>query len=237
MESEDDWMKLVDFSGDDIEPVVSVDNQGWSTSEDNLKIQKFQGRRVNAPKPLVLDESFVLVETNVQHRLTMNGAQPVFDWGLGCFGNPSKIVDTGKEELVWLFWKEFNEIRTAKELFDGRQVWKRGDDDWIHFIRVYQKDEEDLIAFHQAQQVSQTESEQAPVRPHTTEAEEFLAELSVMESARSGAESEEKKVPKSIEQEAGDRTWKLKNFRDWIEEADFVEANASMPSGTRYYTP
>ncbi|KAI1141674.1 hypothetical protein F5Y05DRAFT_423387 [Hypoxylon sp. FL0543] len=235
--------KLVDFSGEDIDLVVNVDNQGWSTSGENIEVHTFKGRRPHAPKPLVLDETVVLLEANFGLRVTMDSPRPVFDWGLGCFGNPSKLVETGKEELVGLFWKDFHEIRTAKELFDGHRVFKDGDDDWIHFVRVYQrtsedKAEEELIAFHQAEQASQSEpeSDQTSLRPHTAEAENFLAELVAMESAPLQGETEEH-APNPIEQETGDRTWKLRNFRDWIEEVDFIEANATMPSGTRYYTP
>ncbi|KAI1410507.1 hypothetical protein F5Y13DRAFT_192372 [Hypoxylon sp. FL1857] len=235
------WMKVVNFSGEDIDPVVSVDNQGWSTSGEDLKTRKFQGRRANVPKPLFFDQTSVFEESNFELRVTRNSFQPAFDCGLGCFGNPTKLVETGKEELVNLYWVDFNEIRTAKELFDGRQVWK-GVDNWIHFVRLTQrykeaKTEEELIKFHQPEQPTKKEAEQPLARPQTREGKDFLTELDNMESAQPEAGSEARKSPKPVEQEVAQPRWQLRGFRDWIEEADFIESHANMPSGTRYYNP
>lgn len=59
---------------------------------------------------------------------------PTFDLGLGCFGHPSKVVDTGRGELSagTLWWTDYYQIKTAQELFEGKQVW--GDNEWIDFL-------------------------------------------------------------------------------------------------------
>ncbi|KAI0138907.1 hypothetical protein F4776DRAFT_617136 [Hypoxylon sp. NC0597] len=224
---ETNWLKVVNFSCEDISLVVSVDDQGWSKSGDGLQVRKFQGRRARAPKPLLLNKTSVFEEKNFQLRVTVNSFQPTFDWGLGCFGNSTKLVETGKDELVNLHWTDFNEIRTAKELFDGRQVWD-GDEYWIRLVRLTQrgkdgKTEKELIQFHQAQRETKANQERPPLRSHRIKSEEFFQELVDMESGRSETGNEARNILK-LEKSS---KWQLKYFRDWIEEADFVESHAS----------
>lgn len=61
-------------------------------------------------------------------------SSPIFDLGLGCFGHPSKVVDTGRGELTVgpLWWTDYYQIKVAQELFEGKQVW--GDEEWIDFL-------------------------------------------------------------------------------------------------------
>ena len=60
----------------------------------------------------------------------------------------------------------------------------------------------------------------------------ILAMLDNMESARPEAGSEARTISTSV----GYHRWVLRNFKDWIEEAEFIEANVSAPRGSRYYT-
>ncbi|KAI2468673.1 hypothetical protein F4781DRAFT_432197 [Annulohypoxylon bovei var. microspora] len=226
-------IKVISYDGEDIQPEIRADNEGWSTAVDDLEIRKFEGRRTHVPQPLSIHDAIVVEELSFLHRITMNLLHPGFDCGLGCFGNLSKIVETNKEEYDDLYWFDFFEITTAKELFDGDQVWT-SDDDWIRFVRSVQKSEEqkteeELIKFHAVQPESSENIEFVHVRPGTLDADKFLAELDDMELALLG---EARTISTSIEYPR----WVLRSFRDWIEEADFIEANVSTPSGTRYYT-
>ncbi|KAI1387698.1 uncharacterized protein F4822DRAFT_430445 [Hypoxylon trugodes] len=163
--------KVTRYRGEDAHPEVNFDNEGWSKDED-LKFDEFRGRRSHAPDPLPLNDT-VFEDEIFPLRTTINADHPVFDWGLGCFGNSTKLVDTGKEELVDLYWTDFHEIRTAKELMNGNQVWN--DDDWIRYKRVYQREEEDksvseLIQFHEREKAD----EEAQYKKHQVEASEFF---------------------------------------------------------------
>ncbi|KAI1458707.1 hypothetical protein F4805DRAFT_456421 [Annulohypoxylon moriforme] len=213
---------------------VSINNEGWNTAADDLKDRRFQGRRTRVPESLCIDDTVVVEELSFLHRLSMKLSRPGFDWGLGSFGNLSKIVETGKNEYRDLHWFDLLEIQTVKELFDGDQVWD--DDAWIRFIRSAQqseepKSEEELLQFHIDQLDSMKEVEHVHTRPRNSDADRFLAVLDKMEAAfQEGIEA--RTIPTSVEYPR----WVLRNFRDWIEEAEFIEANVSAPSGSRYYT-
>ncbi|KAI1406143.1 hypothetical protein F4819DRAFT_481957 [Hypoxylon fuscum] len=237
---EGEFYKKVSYSGEDIHPAISIDNDGWSAT-DGFEIRKFRGRRPHPPRLLRVDDESEFNEMNFQLRVSsLNCAQPGLDWGIGCFGNPTKLVETGKGELTGLYASDFHEVRTAKELFEGNYVWT--DDEWIHFQRLNQRDGEpktelDLIDFHEEQQVSETELDEEPVQRFTSGAEEFLESLDNLESAPEGG-SETRAIPASIDNEEHNPRSAFQGcsrFRDWIDEADFVEANAKMPKGTRYY--
>ncbi|KAI1129723.1 hypothetical protein F5Y10DRAFT_237848 [Nemania abortiva] len=60
-------------------------------------------------------------------------SNPSFDLGLGGFGHPSKVVDTGRGELTTgpLWFTDYCQIKIAQELFEGKRVW--GDAEWIDF--------------------------------------------------------------------------------------------------------
>ncbi|KAI1651225.1 uncharacterized protein F4817DRAFT_366771 [Daldinia loculata] len=73
-------------------------------------------------------------------------------------------------------------------------------------------------------------------RPCFPEAKEFLAGLDDMESALLDVGFDSKTIPASIKDEDRDYVRRHGDFEDWIEEADFVEANASVPEGTWYYS-
>ncbi|KAI1205513.1 uncharacterized protein F4807DRAFT_464600 [Annulohypoxylon truncatum] len=196
---------------------------------------EFQGRRSHIPQPLSINDTTVVEELGFPYKPSMKLSQPGFDWGLGCFGNLSKIIGTSKNEYDDLYWFDFFEINTAKQLFDGSQVWD-DDDAWIRFVRSTQrveepKTEEQLIKFNATQPESSDEVEPVQVRPRTSDADRFLAMLDNMESALEVG-NEARNISTSVEYPR----WVLRNFRDWIEEADFIEANISAPSGSRYYT-
>ncbi|KAI1100630.1 hypothetical protein F4804DRAFT_348339 [Jackrogersella minutella] len=223
----------IHYDGEGLEPGVSVDNHGWSTAVDDLQVRKFKGRRSHAPKSLSINENATFEDTCFPLKRTISLGQPGLDWGLGCFGNSTKLVDTGKEKLDYLYWTDHHDRITAVELFNGEQIWE-GDDDWIHHIRIAQRDkeektEEEFLQFYG----SEKEVEDTPTRPGTPEADDFLAGLDSMESACLEEESESRTAPTSLH---GHPRWVLRGFRDWIEEADFIESNVSSPMGTRYYT-
>ncbi|KAI2609964.1 uncharacterized protein GGS25DRAFT_520768 [Hypoxylon fragiforme] len=226
--------KEVSFGGKDIQPVTNVDNQGWSTTAKPLDIKKFQGHRAHAPEPLSISDE-ELEESNFPQRVTkVSLSDPAFDYGLGCFGNPTKLVETGKQELGDLFWTDFHELRTAEELREEERVWK-SEEDWIRFQRLAQKNaepktEEELRQFWGSLRGLEKKSYAAPIRPGALEAKDFLAKLDDMEAAH----SEDRTVPSTTRDHENPRLSR-QNFRDWMEAADFIENNASSSSGTRYY--
>ncbi|KAI1777366.1 hypothetical protein F4818DRAFT_457232 [Hypoxylon cercidicola] len=236
------YRKEVSYDGKDICLDVSIDNEGWSTTS-SFKITKFEGRRKNIPKPLRLDGSgtYFKEESILFRDAIWSVSQPAFDWGLGCFGNPTKLVETGKGETTELCWTDFHEIRTAEEFSRDRRGFK-SDDEWIHLQRLYQmnaedKTEQELINFHDAKQrVSQVDSHQAAFlddrsRQEHYHVDRFLAELDDLESARPEEMNEAQNVTSAVVSTRGPP----REFKDWIDEIDFMESNATMPQGTRYY--
>ncbi|KAI0888292.1 uncharacterized protein GGS22DRAFT_185671 [Annulohypoxylon maeteangense] len=225
----------VNYDGEEIRLEVSVNNEGLPKAADDLKVRKFHGHRKHAPPPLIIDDTVVIEELSFLHRLSMKLSRPGFDWGIGCFGNLSKIVETGKNECGDLYWFDLVEIITAKELFEGKQTWDN-DDAWIIFVRSAQekedrKSEVELAKFHGVELENEKEGEQIHVRPRNSDADRFLAMLDDMEAAfQEGVEA--RTIPTSVEYPR----WVALNFRDWIEEADFIEANVTAPGGSRYYT-
>ncbi|KAI8963221.1 hypothetical protein F5Y11DRAFT_163670 [Daldinia sp. FL1419] len=231
--------KKISNSGGNLCCILNTDNQGWSMPEEAIRPRKFQGQRGRAPKPLITQHQGELKEENFPRRRTkMNLSLPGFDSGLGCFGNPSKLVETGKGELVDLYWADSYEIDAATKLTGEKVFWEN--EDWIDFQCLFQKYKEpkseyELILFHEAQTDSGIEPSGPTSRPSSPEADEFLAGLDDMESAFSGAVQDERTMPASTKKEDGSCVRWYEDFGDWIEEAGFVEANLSMPMGTRYY--
>ncbi|KAI1440894.1 hypothetical protein F5Y02DRAFT_431663 [Annulohypoxylon stygium] len=230
---EDLDIKTVYYDEQDVELEVSIEDEGWSTVDD-LEVSTFHDRRAQVPQPLSIHDDTVVEELSFLHRLTMKLSHPGLDWGLGCFGNLSKITETGKKEYDDLYWFDLLEILTAKELFDGTKTWD--DDDWIDFILSTQKHgelktEEQLAEFHKPLTEIPEDVEHVHSRPCNPDSDRFLAILDNMESA-----VDEKYEERTISTWAEYPRWILRNFRDWIEEADFIEANVTAPSGSRYYT-
>ncbi|KAI0113020.1 hypothetical protein F4814DRAFT_449468 [Daldinia grandis] len=217
-----------------------IDNQGWSTLGRSIKAREFQGRRDHSPKPLVIEHDVELKEMNFPRRFTkIRLSLSGFDSGLGCFANPSKLVETGRGELDGLYRANLCEIKAAMELIEGSKVWE--DEDWIDFQRGFQKFKEpktegDLIAFHETRSDREGELSEFTFRPCFPEANEFLTGLDDMESALSGVGFDSKTIPAFIKDEDRENVRQHGGFEDWIEEADFVEANASVPAGTWYYS-
>ncbi|KAI1763398.1 hypothetical protein GGR53DRAFT_467434 [Hypoxylon sp. FL1150] len=232
--------KVVSYDGKGVELDVSVENGGWA-SADNLNIPHFEDHRRNAPEPLRLNPADKITEENILLRVSkVRMSQPGVDWGLGCFGNATRVVETGKGEMAGLAWTDFHEVRTAKEFARDKRGF-RNDDEWIRLQRLYQqgaqdKTELDLLDFHRgAEKVSQVDSHQAAFRDESSARyyeDRFLASLDDLESARPGEGSEVQNVTSLIVSPRRQN----RVFGDWIEEADFMEANATMPQGTRYYS-
>ncbi|KAI6091704.1 hypothetical protein F4821DRAFT_226692 [Hypoxylon rubiginosum] len=232
--------KKVSYDGKGVEVEASINNQGWP-SIDGSNMKKFEGRRKNIPKPLCLDRTSQFTEENILLRESkVSMSQPGFDWGLGCFGNATKIVETGKGETAELAWTDFHEVRTAKEFARDKRGF-RDDGEWIHLQRLYQTDakeksELDLIDFHRrGEKASQVDSHQAAFQDESNgkyHEFRFLADLDNLESARPDEQNEVQNVTSSIVS----TTRRPRVFMDWIEEADFMEANSTMAQGTRYYS-
>ncbi|KAI0386302.1 hypothetical protein F5Y04DRAFT_275910 [Hypomontagnella monticulosa] len=213
----------------DVSLDLNVDDQGWAAVDD-LKVSKFQGRRARVPKPLLDGGNVKFHEINfrksrIVSKVTL--AQPGFDWGLGCFGNPTKLIETGKGELDRLHWVDFHEVRISKELAEGHEVWERGYDDWLIFQRSTQKNtevktEQELIDFHENQQAFQTDSDQEPSRRNSEDTVRFLTQLGNLEAAHPKVQAEEVTIQDPAERKG---TWAFLGAEDWIEEADFEETN------------
>ncbi|KAI0178657.1 hypothetical protein GGR52DRAFT_569566 [Hypoxylon sp. FL1284] len=236
--------KEVSYEGKGICLEVGTANEGWAELGESLAFPKFAGRRANAPAPLENHSSgLAFHEENIRfQQIKVSLAQPGFDWGLGCFGHAHRLVETGRGEIAYIHLTDANELRMAEEFArDGRGF--RDDDHWIRFQRLFREDaklrtEQDLVNFHRAaQMVSQVDSHQAAFQQGGEEDEEeryvnsFFANLDELESARSGEEDEEQNGELPV---ASTRALPV-GLRDWIDEAGFVEANADMPQGTRYY--
>ncbi|KAI2628562.1 hypothetical protein GGR54DRAFT_350584 [Hypoxylon sp. NC1633] len=214
------------FYGEDIELVVETDEQVSTTNKD-IKVRRFQGRRAHAPDLLAIDNAEIK-EGNFERRYCIsNLARPASDWGLGCFGHSTKLVDTGKGETTELFWTDFHETKTGVDLFEGLQSWK-GDEEWIRLQRLTQKNaqdktEQDLIDFHQAQQAILRQPRRDINRSGRSE---------------TGGPEEGRNDTGTQPVLDGDRIrpvnldtgglWVLHNFEDWIEETDFIESHASL---------
>ncbi|OTB00897.1 hypothetical protein M426DRAFT_26126 [Hypoxylon sp. CI-4A] len=247
-------IKVICFGGEIMEPVANIDNQGWSTTDGDMKPKSFHGRRARAPEPLIIDELDVFVDRSFELTETMSIQQPGFDWGLGCFGNPTKLVETGKGELQNLVPSDMAEVSAAKELFDGRQTW--GDDEWIAFQRATQVDyevktEEELIEFHETEVEDEDDVDLELASEHLRfpgeyeeeleeyeeyleqSADEFLAELDDMEAG--DYEWDVSSILSSESDDDEDGEGAMLTFDDWIAEADFLEKSANMPKSTRYY--
>ncbi|KAI1078863.1 hypothetical protein F5B20DRAFT_581895 [Whalleya microplaca] len=210
--------KDVSYSGEGLSAVVTVDSSGWSTKQGMLQILKFEGRRSHAPPPLSLHMNANFMERNIPFIACKVVATPAYDCGLGCFGNANKIVDTGKQELSDLQSIDCQGVATSFELFAGVKVW--ADDDWIHFQRQTQNEPEMPGGWIDHRPLVEIRRSQV----------NFFSSLDELEAARPKQEDlDSQNSPKP------GSTWKLKNFDSWIDEADFVEANASAPAGTRYY--
>ncbi|KAI4859053.1 hypothetical protein F4820DRAFT_454262 [Hypoxylon rubiginosum] len=222
--------KEVSYDGKDITLDASTDNEGWSTAVDSCNVKKFEGRRRNVPNSLPIDREIEFKEGNIPLR-------------------EAKVVETGKGETTGLCRSDSHEIKTAKEFSkDKRGFFSRvkrvfrNDDEWIRLQRQSQenaegKTEQDLKDFHEGKQtVSQVDSHQAAFRDSEGgegyHVDQFLANLDDLESARPGEENEAQNVTSSIVSTRGPR----RVFNDWIDETDFMEANATMPQGTRYYS-
>ncbi|XXG95618.1 hypothetical protein Hte_001886 [Hypoxylon texense] len=86
------------------------------------------------------------------------------------------------------------------------------------------------------QRASQVDSHQDAFKDNEGEdghyhVDRFLAKLDDLESARPAEENEAQNVTSSVVSTRA----RPSVFNDWIDEADFMEANATMPQGTRYY--
>ncbi|KAI0002636.1 hypothetical protein F4779DRAFT_603628 [Xylariaceae sp. FL0662B] len=210
--------KEVSYNGENLTPAVVIDNDGWSTKQDELQILIFEGRRAHIPAPLSINTHANFKERNFSFITSKVTTQtPAFDWGLGCFGHANKIVETGKQEL-----SEYHDLKTtAYNVFDGAQVWT--DADWIHFQQQTKGENAKPAAAIDHEPLLEIRNSQ----------EQFFSDLDKLEAARP------EKVDHRKKQDGDDfptrSTWQLKGFDSWIDEADFVEAMASAPSGTRYY--
>lgn len=178
----------------------------------------------------------------------LNLSNPTFDLGLGCFGSPSRVVETGRGELANgpLWWTDYRQIRTAQELFDGK-VW--GDDEWIDFQMKGALEEEgesstDVSSVSDEEDKEPPSSFDIPIETDYREtvncspgSRDLLATLDVLEAARPKCGKKQITIP-------GDREgiWDQMSFQcatskpdNWVDEVEALESSASMPEGTRYY--
>lgn len=91
--------QVITYDGEGLKPEVTVENAGWST---NLKpVISFSTsksrRRASYPAPVKIARTGEMIENvgalkAVKVRLPL----PTFDLGSGCFGCPSKLVNTGR---------------------------------------------------------------------------------------------------------------------------------------------
>ncbi|KAI0022822.1 hypothetical protein F4780DRAFT_777286 [Xylariomycetidae sp. FL0641] len=228
--------KEIRYDGSGMELVVETVNGGWKRFDKSLPVNSFSGHRGKAPKALDLVKEGEIQEDPVRLvAVKVSLAAPSFDPGLGCFGNALKVVETGKGELANLWYLDALEVSAAKDLQSGELTWDTGD--WLHSQRRAQKGYKGESLLEGSDPSDTSESSEEDVRQELM-ADSFLGRLDNLESA-------EPKVTK-VQTMPGDREgiWDdpdptpqapQKEYEDWVEAADDVEASASLPAGTRFY--
>lgn len=236
---------------------LEVENEGWSTLKPASGFASARYTQSQSPFSLRLTRThtgFLVDDLGTFKDVRVNLSNPTFDLGLGCFGNPSRVVETGRGELVneTLWWTDYSQIRTAQELFNGK-VW--GDDEWINFqmegaFKEVDDSSTDGEYSTDASGMSDEEDKGPPPSfdiPTETDYREsgnrspgsrdLLAALDVLEAARPKSREKQITIPGNRE-----GIWDQPNFQcvtskpgDWVDEAEALESSASMPEGTKYY--
>ncbi|KAI2628275.1 hypothetical protein GGS21DRAFT_528515 [Xylaria nigripes] len=197
-----------------------IENEGWSALQPILGFSSSTASsRARCPPSLSLQRTEVVTEDmKSPSDLRPGVSAPAFDHGLGCFGYPYKVVETGQSEPMSdsLCRADTSQIKTTQELFDGKGTW--GDDCSSPML----------------------EEGECPVwEDRIYGGQDLLEELDDLEAARPKQEKEIV-IPGNR-----DDIWERPNLRtvnqdqlfgDWIDEVAALEASVSMPQGTRYYT-
>ncbi|KAI3320324.1 hypothetical protein HD806DRAFT_547514 [Xylariaceae sp. AK1471] len=221
--------QVITYGGEGIQLQVIVDNAGWSSLKPVLGFSS-RSSRTHTPTPLDLPRTGYITEAmGTLKAVKIRLSTPTFDVGLGCFGNPSKLVETGRGELDRLWWADHKQLKVAQELIDGRRIW--GDEEWIDF-QLEAREEEDSSD----SDVSNT-LERSVYQRRTLGGQDLLEELDDLEAARPTVEKRQISIPGNREGiwEQPDFGASTQQFDDWVDEVAALEALASMPEGTRYY--
>jgi hypothetical protein len=161
---------------------------------------------------------------------------PSFDLGLGCFGHPSKLVETGRGELDRLWWADHEQIKAAQEPIDGRETW--GDEEWIDFLLGARAEEDSSDS-----DVPNT-LEHSVYQRRILGGQDHLEELDDLEAARPKVDEREISIPGNREGiwdqldfsvPSSSSRQQHEQFDNWMDEVAALEASVSMPEGTRYY--
>ncbi|KAJ2988451.1 hypothetical protein NUW58_g3968 [Xylaria curta] len=164
-------------------------------------------------------------------KLTLSN--PTFDLGLGCFGHLLEMADSGRKEPAIVQWlrTDDGQTKTAQELLHGNHI--REDAGRTDNQTVKSSSEEERS--HSAN-VSD-EGQSCDTANRIFGGEDLLEELDNLEAARPKPETQQG-MPGNREDiwEKLDFGTLTSEFDSWVDEVAALEASASMPKGTRYYT-
>ncbi|KAI0391103.1 hypothetical protein F5Y17DRAFT_442012 [Xylariaceae sp. FL0594] len=125
------FRQILNYDGNGLELMVTVDNAGWSTSlKPVLSFSTSEHRRgASCPDHINLLRGVRLTE-NIGPLEAVSG--PTFDPGLGCFGCAAKIVDKVHGELDRL-WPaaDARELEAARKVLEEDMHWCH--DEWLRF--------------------------------------------------------------------------------------------------------
>ncbi|KAI1160675.1 hypothetical protein F5B18DRAFT_631767 [Nemania serpens] len=89
------------YDGEGLSLQVIVDNQGWLDPKSVLGFRSSGSPRKRRPLTIqVLRTGAITEDMGTLKDVRIRLSSPAFDLGLGCFGHPSKVVDTGHGELT-----------------------------------------------------------------------------------------------------------------------------------------
>ncbi|KAI1118216.1 hypothetical protein F5Y14DRAFT_447097 [Nemania sp. NC0429] len=97
------FSRLITYDGDNIDLQVVIDNEGWSDLKPVLGYSSLRSSRCPRPLTIQVPSEGVITEDMVTFKfkqVQIRLSSPTFDLGLGCFGHPTKIVETGRGELT-----------------------------------------------------------------------------------------------------------------------------------------
>ncbi|KAI1821306.1 hypothetical protein F4861DRAFT_475877 [Xylaria intraflava] len=225
--------EVISYDGEGLYVQVIRENEGWSILKPILSFSSVPSR-AHRPASLRPSRTGVVIEDMGYLNVKLRLSAPTFDLGLGCFGHPSKIVDTGRGEANrdMLQWTDSYQIKMAWDLFSGKAIWS--DDEWIDF---------QLGGSHGEYDASCTDVLDEGAYPilenRISGGQDLLEELDGLEAARPKQKNRRITIPGNREDIWEQPTFSTvvvkQHFEDWIDEVADLEASVSMPEGTRYY--
>jgi hypothetical protein len=233
------FVQVITYDGEGLKPEVTVEDAGWSkTLKPVLGFSTSRSlRRASCPAPVKIALTGEMIENvgalkAVKVRLPL----PTFDLGLGCFGCPSKLINTGRGEHDGLWLADALQLEVAQKLFEGKMTWS--DDEWVDFQLQAWLEEESTNSSTSHSDVSTSTYAASSTPSRTFGCKELLEELDDLEAARSDPGEQENSTSREGAWRSGSQISRQsppEAFDNWIDAIAALEESVSMPAGTRYY--